>query len=154
MNDDSDSWKTLQQFFDNPESAEPDVKALAAVLRSDVPLPDGFRDVLAEVLDSRLPGRLACNWQLKAEHMGLHDEELKNEKEERIIEIKVAEAITRGDSTTKAMPDAAAAAGISLSTAWQKTWRNIRRKRKEREKFADAVRHITAQIAAKNAPEG
>jgi hypothetical protein len=153
MSDKSDLWKTLQQFFDNPENAKPDIKALAAVLRSDAPLPDGFRDVLAEIFDSRLPGPLACNWRLKPQYAGLYDKELKIEKEEKVVEQVIRREAARGVSITKSMSTAADAAGISTSTAWQKTWKSIQMKRATREKFADAVRHITEQIAAKNSPK-
>ena len=67
----------VERFFDAKKKDPPDVKALANFLRGDKPLPEGFRLVLAEVLDSRFPGKLACNWQLTPMYVGRYDYELK-----------------------------------------------------------------------------
>jgi hypothetical protein len=139
MTDENDLWKTLQQFFDNPKNAEPDTKALAAVLRSDAPLPDGFRDVLAEIIDSRLPGALACNWTLRADFTGRYN----RERQKITFEEAVTRAMARGAKVSKAMPDAADAVKISERTAW-KIWPEIKA---ERERIAAAIR------AARNPPK-
>jgi hypothetical protein len=69
--------KILLSFFDGGKNEEPDVKKLAQLLRDDdVRLAVGFPAVLAEILDSRLPHRLACNWQLKPVWTGRYDEEV------------------------------------------------------------------------------
>jgi hypothetical protein len=139
MNDKNDPWETLRQFFDNPETAKPDLKSLADALRGDEPLPDGFRDALAEILESRLPGALACNWTLKPEFTGRYDQE----RQTITFEEAIARAMARGAKVSKAMPDASEAVGISERTAW-KIWPKIKA---ERERIAAAIR------AARNPPK-
>jgi len=67
--------KILLSFFDGGKNDEPDVKKLAQLLRNGDQLPAGFPDVFAEILDSRLPHKLACNWQLQPVWCGACDEE-------------------------------------------------------------------------------
>jgi hypothetical protein len=49
-------------FFSNSKKSKPDPVALAKLLRSDEPLPDGFRWGLAEVFDPKYENNLTCNW--------------------------------------------------------------------------------------------
>jgi hypothetical protein len=119
MNNESDSWKTLQQFFDNPENAEPDIKALAAVLRSDAPLPDGFCTALAEILDSRLSASLACNWQLVPKYRGFRDTSLRSDEENRIVRREIAKAQSSGRSIESAVWEIAEKAKISERKAYK-----------------------------------
>jgi hypothetical protein len=134
MNDESDLWKTLQQFFDNPKNAEPDIKALAAVLRSDEPLSDGFRDVLAEILDSRLPDLLACNWQLVPKHRGFRDTSFRSDEENRIVSREIANAQSSGRSIESAVWEIAEKAKISERTAY-----NIKKRQKDLDREIDAM---------------
>lgn len=113
----------LLSFFEAPKSVKPDVKALARLLRSDEPLPEAFRTGLAELLDSQLPGPLACNWQLRPEWAGLYDDEAHREKKEK----QVKAALAKAPSVNKAV---VVVAGMSESTA-----RRTLRKMKRREKW-------------------
>jgi hypothetical protein len=134
MSDESDPWKTVQQFFDNPKNAEPDIKALAAVLRSDAPLPDGFRDVLAEILDSRLPNALACNWQLVPKYEGTRDALSKSDEENSIVRREIANAQSAGQSIESAM--------------WEITQKAKISKLKKRQKdFDDEIDAMTQEIS-------
>lgn len=113
----------LTKFFDGNRDSQPNIKALAEILRSDKPLPKGFRWVIAEALDSSLPGKLACNWQLVPVFTGRADKENKLER--------LSNEVRRNLSgLSSSMPGAAKAAGMSERKAWS-VW-NIIKLRKER----------------------
>jgi hypothetical protein len=96
--------KILASFFENPEDQKPDIKALARLLRSREPLPDGLRDALAEILDSRLPGELACNWRLRPVFRGRHKNKAQHVNEnDQIIVRKIGAARKRGMSIEDAI---------------------------------------------------
>jgi hypothetical protein len=96
--------KILVSFFENPEDQKPDIKALARLLRSKEPLPEGLRDALAEMLDSRLPGELACNWRLRPVFCGRHKSKAQHVNEtDQIIVRKIDAARKRGMSIEDAI---------------------------------------------------
>jgi hypothetical protein len=104
--------KVLVSFFENSRDNTPDIRALVGLLRSeDVSLPPGFRTVLAEFLDGKLPGKLASNWQLRPVYVGRYDKEAEKEKKEQIVRSAMAAC-----NVTEAM---AKADGLSESTAWR-----------------------------------
>jgi hypothetical protein len=84
-------WAILGPFFENSKDDPPEVKALALLLRqSDTPLPGGVRRTLAEILDSQLPYKLACNWQLQPVWLGRYDEETLRDKGKGLIQKAMA----------------------------------------------------------------
>jgi hypothetical protein len=122
--------KILVSFFRNPENQKPDVKRLARLLRSKKPLPKGLRDALAEMLDSRLPGELACNWRLQPVFCGRHKNKAQHVNElEQIIVRKIDAARERGLTVTLAIRELADEIGKSDSSLWV-IWNNHQRRRK------------------------
>ena len=111
----------ILSFFDGPETAEPDIKALARLLRGKTRLPKGFRTTLAEILDFQFPGELAMNWALKPEFIGRNDEGAIEANEER----RVKKAVAREGNISRAAPKVE---GISHRTVWR-VWNRIKLKR-------------------------
>jgi hypothetical protein len=110
---DHEWWNALRPFTYSPRNAEPDVKALVALLRDpDKPLPREFRDLLAEVLDSRSPEGTCNNWTLRPKYVGRHDKEMRKVKKE----LRVEEAMATAANVTKAM---SMVAGVSERAAWK-----------------------------------
>jgi hypothetical protein len=118
--------RVIRPFIEGPRTSTPDIKVLAQVLRSTAPLPEDFRNILAELLDNhnRLP-YLACNWQLRPVFTGGHDKELDRVEEEG----QINDAIGQKPTVTEAIKDVAEAIGLSEETVWKK-------KRKMEERLA------------------
>jgi len=133
----------LRPFFDNPKDVEPDVKALARVLRrTNGPLGPMFLH-LAELLDSQ-PGeegrtRFAIkrkvdddisddnirwvprsNWRLEPVFVGERDKERLAEERE----VKILEALDAEPNITTAIVGIDASGIMSARTAWA-TWKNM-----------------------------
>jgi hypothetical protein len=124
-------WEVLRPFFENPRDAEPDVKALARLLRSNAPLPKGLRSTLAEMLDSHRPGELACNWQLRPKYIGCRDEEILRERKEK----QVKKAMERAANVSQAMAEVT---GISERTAYSVRKEMKRRRAQLEELLSDS----------------
>jgi hypothetical protein len=123
----------LDSFHANPRSAPPDVKALAALLRkSNEPVPGG---VLAEMLDSRLPRKLACNWELRPVFVGRYDDELRRVERERRIDAAMA-AEPRVSKAMGAVEDLGIN-GLKGRSPWR-LWGNMKRRRAWWDKALDA----------------
>ena len=88
MTESAEVGKILDSFYGNPKSAPPDVKALAAALRKSNESVPGA--VFAELLDSRLPQKLAQNWELRPVYVGRYDDELCRVEQERLIDAAMA----------------------------------------------------------------
>jgi hypothetical protein len=111
-----EAWrKALGPFVDGSKTAAPDVKLLAGLLRSTVPMPDDFRNILADLLDTPLLPRIVCNWQLRPHFTGGRDKEAVRIERERQINDMVDK---RQGSSTEAIADAAEAIGVCEKTAW------------------------------------
>jgi hypothetical protein len=127
--------KILVSFFENPEDQKPDIKALARLLRSKEPLPEGLRDALAEMLDSRLPGELACNWRLRPVFCGQHKNKAQHRNEiEQIIVREIDAARKRGMSIDDAIRQIGddTNVGKSESALWL-IWKKHQRRQKAME---------------------
>ena len=123
----------LDSFSGSPKGAPPDVKALAALLRkSNEPIPGA---VLAEMLDSQLPYRLACNWELRPVYVGRYDNELRREKKERQIDTALASEPNISKAIAKF--DSLGGDGLKGGSAWR-LWRKMKRRRAWWNKMLDA----------------
>lgn len=117
--------KALGPFVEGPKTTAPDVKFLAQLLRSTLPLHDDFRNILADMLDTLpLSADFACNWQLRPHFTGERDKEVVRIERERQINDLMDEKQGR---STKAVQDAAEALGVCEKTAWDilrnQSWR-------------------------------
>jgi hypothetical protein len=127
--------ETIVSFFENPENKKPDVKRLARLLRSKEPLPKGLRDALAEMLDSRLPGELACNWRLRTVFRGRSKNKAQHVNEtDQIIVRKIDAARKRGMSIEGAVQQIAAdnKVGKSEGALWL-IWKKHQRRQRAME---------------------
>jgi hypothetical protein len=127
--------KILGSFFENSEDQKPDIKALARLLRGKEPLPEGLRDALAEMLDSKLPGELACNWRLRPVFRGRHKNKAQHVSEnEQIIVRKIDAAQKCGMSIEDAIRQIADdnKVGKSEGALWL-IWKNHQRRRRAME---------------------
>jgi hypothetical protein len=110
--------EVCESFFTNPRNRKPNIKKLARALRSGRPLPLGFRAVLAEMLDSRLPGNLACNWQLKPHFGRRYDKAQRADEIEDSVVREIDAACERGLTVTAAVEETAGKIGKSPSSVW------------------------------------
>lgn len=127
--------ETIVSFFENPENKKPDVKRLARLLRSKEPLPEGLRDALAEILDSRLTGEVACNWRLQPVFRGRHKNKAQHVTENnQIIVRKIDAARKRGMSIEDAIRQIADddKVGKSEGALWL-IWKNHQRRQRAME---------------------
>jgi hypothetical protein len=123
----------LVRFYANPESSPPDVKALAALLRkSNEPVPGG---VLAEMLDSRLPRKLARNWELRPFYTGRYDAEMRRVERERLID--AARAAEPTVEKAIAQVDDLGIDGLRGRSIWR-LWREMKRRRAWWDKMLEA----------------
>lgn len=123
--------EALVSFLENSKDNPPDVKALARLFRlaserSDVVFHAGHCFLLVEILDSQLPERLACNWQLRPHFIGWYDEEACRIEKENAIN----EAIAATPNITDAISavDDRGIPGMKGRTAW-KIWDKMKRRR-------------------------
>jgi len=120
--------KSLISFFENRRDERPDMKALATALRENsknsVPLPPGFAITLAEIIDSRLPAKLASNWTIAPVWTGRRDDEMRLHE----IGIEVEKAKARGKSLSHASPEIARNVGICDRKFW-KLWKILKYRR-------------------------
>jgi hypothetical protein len=117
--------KILVSFFENPEDRKPDIKKLARLLRSGEPLPPGV-SWMAEVLDSRLPGKLACNWRLRPVFAGRYDKTQRADKVDAFVVREINTARERGLTIATAIREIAGKIGKSESIL-RKIWDEHRR---------------------------
>jgi hypothetical protein len=129
--DEDQAGAILDSFHGSPKGAPPDVKALAALLRkSNEPIPGA---VLAEMLDdSRLPRKLARNWELRPFYVGRYDEELRRVEKER----QIATAIASEPNISNAL-DSLGGDGLKGGSAWR-LWRKMTARRAWWNKMLDA----------------
>jgi hypothetical protein len=129
-------WEVLRPFFESPKTSEPNIEALVRLLRkNNEPVDGGVRWAIAEILDSRLPHRLACNWELQPVFVGRYDDELLREKKERLID----EAMAAEPNVTDAMDavDDRDVPGMKKRTAW-KVWEKMKPRREWWDKMLEA----------------
>lgn len=127
------SWAIFDAFYDNPKSAPPDIKALAAALRkSNEPIPGAY---LAEMLDSRLPRKLVRNWELRPVYVGRYDDELRRVERERLIDA----AMVAEPNVSEAMSavNDLGVDGLKGRTPWR-LWSKMKRRRAWWNKVLDA----------------
>jgi hypothetical protein len=141
-------WAALLPFHENPKDAEPDVKALSRMLRSDKPLPEGLREQIAELLDSqwraRSPLARACNWQLRPTYVGWREKVIrKAEQEGRVL--KALEAAPKITAATAKIDDGR---GMSQRTAFS-AWTRIKAKRAFWERVQAGIRQAQEMFTAK-----
>jgi hypothetical protein len=140
----------LRPFYDNPKGVEPDIKALAIMLRSDKPLPRGIRLLLAEILGREPPDEKvrtkviahgddefswvrAQNWRLMPVYCrGREKEERAAEKESRIAEAMAAER----NNITNAIANLDSDGVMPTRTAWT-AWRKMKARREWMKKWVD-----------------
>jgi len=116
-------WEAVRLLFDGSREQEPDVGPLVRLLRNkDKPLPEGFRDTLAELLDSRQEGQLACNWQLRPRYVGRADEEQRRVEKERLIDKAMAGAPSKTEAIARV--DDLRIPGLKGRTIWR-VWSEI-----------------------------
>jgi hypothetical protein len=111
-----DIEEILVSFYENSKDKKPDIKKLARLLRSGRPLRPGFGAVLAEMLDSRLPVNLACNWQLKPHFCGRYNKAQRKHGIEVIVIREIDAARESGLTVTAAIQETAGKIGKSTSS--------------------------------------
>jgi hypothetical protein len=111
-----EAWrKAIGPFVEGSKATMPNVKFLAGLLRSTVPLPDDFRNILADMLDTLPISQLHCNWQLRPHFTGGRDREsVRIERETRINDLLDEKPGRRSE----AIQEAAEAIGVCEKTAW------------------------------------
>ena len=124
----------LNSLHDNPKGTPPDVKALSALLRkSNEPISGA---VLAEMLDdSRLPRKLARNWELRPVFVGRYDKELLRVERERLIDAAMATQPKADKAIAKV--DGYEIDGLKGRSIWR-LWERMKRRRAWWDKMLEA----------------
>lgn len=114
-------WALLRPFHESPKNAKPDIKALARMLRSDEPLPEGLREQIAELLDSQWgansPVARACNWELRPVFVGWRDKAMKMAEQEGRV-LKALEVEPNITAATARIDDGGAMSQRTAFSAW------------------------------------
>jgi hypothetical protein len=108
-------------------------------------LPKGFRNALAEILQSRLPGALASNWALRPAYIGRAVKVAREETREHTVKRNIDQARSRGLTLSAAIEDCEVRAGIKQRTAWR-VWKRLECKRQQQEKFWGGVDKIRKAV--------
>ena len=136
-----DRWAAaVLPFFESSKSDPPDLSALVRLLRAqeNKPLPEAFRAMLAEILESRFGAddAIGMNWQLEPVYRGWHEKRQRETEQEGAI---ARAMVAAGQPVTDAIAAIDADGVMSARTGWT-AWTRIKLKRAWSERVRLALR--------------